>query len=244
MPSPYRLGLLLCDQERAQLTARFYGFREMFERAFNVHAPSLRWQIYDATRGDLPAVAACDGYLISGSRHSAYESLPWIAALADFVRALADAARPTVGLCFGHQVMAQALGGQVSRAPQGWGLGVCDYETVEATDWMTPPLPRFSVPVCHQDQVTALPTGARRLASSAHCANFVVEFTPRLLGLQAHPEVEPAFLEAIIDLRADSLPPELCARARRSLLRPHDSEALKRWILTFLGAPLAPLTPA
>ena len=243
MSPSYCLGLLLCDREREQLTARFYDFPELFRRAFAPLAPGLDWRIYDVPAGELPArVEDCDGYLISGSRHSTYEGLPWIEPLCAFVRALAAASRPAVGLCFGHQLMARALGGEVRRAAQGWGLGVRDYETVGAASWMDPPLARFSVPVCHQDQVLALPRGARRLASSAHCENFVVEFAPHLLGLQAHPEVEPEFLDALIELRRDSLPPDLYDEARRSLGRPHDSHALKRWIAHFLGITTAPLS--
>ena len=65
--------------------------------------------------------------------------------------------------------ISQALGGTVEKSPRGWGIGVHTYDTDRAAPWMRPVLPRFTVPVCHQDQVVGLPGGADRLASSDHC---------------------------------------------------------------------------
>lgn len=239
MTTRYRLGFLLCDRATAAIAARFRNYADMYEHAFRQLPCVMDWVTYDVTAGEVPANAhACDGYLISGSRHSAYDSLPWIAALIAFVRVLSTSDRPTVGLCFGHQILGYALGGRVARAPQGWGLGIGECHTLIETAWMRPPRPQFAVPICHQDHVLELPVAAQRLARSDHCENFIVLFAGHLLGIQGHPEFERAFLAALIDDRRAQLPPEVSAAAAVTLTRPDDSRVLKHWIADFLQIPL------
>jgi len=232
----YRLGFLLCDHAFEALEPRYGDYPEMFAQAFSTISDTIDWRVYDVTRGELPAaVGDCDGYLISGSRHGAGDALAWIPPLKVFVQQAVAAGRPLAGLCFGHQVIGAALGGLVRRAPTGWGIGVQSYEVLEAPPWMTPQLTTFKVPVCHQDQLLTLPAGARRLASSAHCPNFVVRFAPRALGIQGHPEFPAAFVAELIDTFEDALPPGLPSRARASLGEAHHGVALRHWIARFLG---------
>ncbi len=236
--SRYRLGFLRCDHALGHLAERYGDYPEMFARAFAEVTDRIDWRVYDATAGELPnAVDECDGYLISGSRHGAYDALTWIAPLAEFIRRLADGGRPLVGLCFGHQIIAHALGAEVRKADQGWGIGIHAYHVDRPTAWMQPPRETFTVPVCHQDQVLSLPPGACRLASSAHCENFIVEYNPTTLGIQGHPEFERAFIAELVEWRHDSLPAQTYAAARKSLDRRHDNATVKTWILRFLGIP-------
>ena len=78
-------------------------------------------ETFDVTAGDLPDPAAHGAYMITGSPAGAYEPLPWIAPLMQFIRSARES--KMIGVCFGHQVMAQALGGEVVKSPKGWGLG-------------------------------------------------------------------------------------------------------------------------
>ena len=232
----YRLGFLLCDHMMEPFAGQFPDYPDMFAEAFDEVTTEIEWQVFDITREELPPHAnACDGYLISGSRHGAYDALPWIARLETFIKGVAQNGQPMVGLCFGHQILGQALGGQVEVAPQGWGLGIGEYEVLSDEPWMRPQRDRFVVPVCHQDQVTALPPGAMRLARNSHCENFIVRFTDRILGVQGHPEFSVEFIRKLVEWRRDRMPETTYLAALHSLARAHDNRMLKQWIITFLG---------
>ena len=119
------VGLLECDHVDERFRDATDGdYLELFGRLFGAHVPDLELRPFDVVGGELPdGPEVCDGWVCTGSRHSAYDDLPWIADLQAFIREVAAAGRPFVGICFGHQVLAQALGGRVERA-SGWGAGV------------------------------------------------------------------------------------------------------------------------
>src|SRR5262245_19763073 len=117
---------------------------------------------YELDEGRFPdSVDECDGWICSPSRASTYDDLPWLADAEAFHREIVARERRYVGICFGHQLLAQALGGKVMRADAGWGIGVQEYDVVEALPCMTPRLERVSLLASHQDQVLAVPDGAR-----------------------------------------------------------------------------------
>lgn len=231
-----KLGLLACDFVPDELRDRFEDYPAMFAAAIAGAGVEVEWQVYRAYTGELPAAAqACDAYLITGSRAGAYDGEPWIAALESCVRDLVRQRVPLVGICFGHQLIAQALGGTVEQSPLGWGIGIHTYNTGIPAPWMRPPLPRFTVPVCHRDQVVALPDGAERLARSDHCENFLVQFNDTTMGIQGHPEFTRAYIGVLVELREDRLGAETGAAARASLSRDGDNIAIMTWIANFLG---------
>ena len=234
----YRLGFLLCDHLMEHMADRFSDYPEMFATAFAEVSDAIEWEVFDLTDGVVPqSVDACDGYLISGSRYGAYDDLPWIPLLESFIRDIAAAEQPLVGLCFGHQIVGQALGGEVSKVPQGWGIGIHEYEIDAQESWMQPPRASFIVPACHQDQVTALPPGARRVAHNGHCENFIVRYADRVLGIQGHPEFSVEFIAMLVEWRKDRLTEATYAESTASLSRAHDNRIVKHWIATFLGIP-------
>lgn len=233
-----KLGLLACDFMPDELTDRFEDYPQMFAAAIASAGATVQWQVYRAYAGELPAAAnACDAWLVTGSRAGAYDGHAWIGGLEAFVREIVSEAIPLVGICFGHQLIAQALGGTVEKSARGWGIGIHTYDTSTAAPWMRPPLPRFTVPVCHQDQVVALPGGARRLASSDHCENFLVQFNDTTIGIQGHPEFTHAYIAVLVGQRADRLDAQTGAAARASLSRDADNTAIMNWIANFLGLP-------
>ncbi len=239
----YRLGFLLCDRVLEHIADQFSDYPEMFARAFAEVSDAIEWRVFDLIESAVPpSVDACDGYLISGSRHGAYDDLPWIPLLESFIRDVAASEKPMVGLCFGHQILGQALGGEVKKVPQGWGIGIHEYEVDIDESWMQPQRASFVVPVCHQDQVIELPPGARRVAHNGHCENFVVRYADRVLGIQGHPEFSVEFITMLVEWRKDKMTAATYARARDSLSRAHDNRIIKHWIASFLGIPTLPIS--
>jgi len=232
----YRLGLLACDFVPDDLRDRFEDYPVMFAAALASTGKDVEWRTYRVYEGEVPQSAGeCDGYIATGSRAGVYEGHSWIPVLEQFIRSLVGTGHPLVGLCFGHQVMAQALGGVAERSDQGWGIGLHHYQTHSSTNWMEPPMAEFTVPVCHQDQVTAVPDGARVLASSAHCANFIIEFNETMIGIQGHPEFEKTYIEVLLELRREIIPAPVHADGVESLNRSHDNLSIMQWITNFLG---------
>lgn len=169
---------------------------EMFSAMFSDHEVTLA--PFDAYRMQLPeTVDACDGYVISGSRSGAYDDKRWIGELMAFIREAVREDVPMVGVCFGHQVMAAALGGTVERFDGGWGGGVRTMTVTSSRPWMSGSPEKLSLIMSHDDQVTKLPDGANLIGSSDHCENFLVEFTPHHVGIQGHPEFSRPFAAAI-----------------------------------------------
>ena len=232
----YRLGLLQCDVVPSELRDRFADYPEMFAAAFDNAGVKLEWRVYNLLNGEKPEkLSEVDGYITTGARAGVYDELDWYKSLVEVIRAIDSAKIPLVGICFGHQAIADALGGQVEMSDKGWGVGVCQYQTTASPAWMSPECPQFAVPVCHQDQVTALPAGSQLLASSDHCENFVVQFTPTSLGFQGHPEFNVDYVDTLIKLRQEILPKDIADAAKSSLETPHDNNMIIRWIAKFLN---------
>lgn len=192
------------------------------------------WPVW---RGDLPPeLDACDAWLITGSRNSVNDAEPWIRQLEAFVRALHAARRPLVGVCFGHQLVARALGGVVERAAVGWGVGTHRYEVIAPAPWMEPARQNLALRASHQDQVVRLPGEARLYLRSDFCplAGFTVG--THVLTIQPHPEFPAPYTRALLDRRRPVLGEACWARAVASLEEPVDARTVGRWFLRFLRA--------
>lgn len=228
-PAPVRVGLLECDHTDPELRAIDGDYGEMFLRLFARNAPHLALSRIDVIGGaPLPPPSAFDAFVVTGSRCDAVGREPWILALADLVRQAHDAQVPTVGICFGHQLIAHVLGGRVERAAHGWGVGVRAAQVT--SDALPPSVPsRFRLIHSHQDQVVALPPDAELLAASDH-APIAAFRTGSMLGFQGHPEFSPRFATALMDHRADRIGAEVVAEARPTLSEPTDAAVVARWI--------------
>lgn len=138
------------------------------------------------------------------------------------------------GICFGHQVMASAFGGEVIQSPKGWGIGLHTYDVFERRPWMDEAT-AIRAPVSHQDQVVRRPDGSRVLAGSDFTPNGALEYTDfPAISFQCHPEFEPAFARALIERRRHRLDPALAEAALSSLEQPNDNVRLAGWIASFL----------
>jgi len=230
------IGILDCDRVDAQLVGRFGEYSQMVSAGLTALNPGLGFRMYDALRGQRPTtLSECDAYIITGSRHNAYDDLPWIEGLRKLVRRAATGRAPLAGICFGHQLIASAMGGQVARSAKGWGLGNACYPLLRHQSWMVPAREQICLLTSHQDQVVRLPDGALRLAGNAFCEHFMFQLGERLVGIQGHPEFVPDYARALLDQRREQLPAEQAARAQASLATPHDGPLLLLWLLNFFG---------
>jgi GMP synthase-like glutamine amidotransferase len=229
-----RIGLLECDHVGRKYRGIAGDYFDMFAVIFDRFAPKVELVPFDVVGGVLPdAVDTCQGYVCTGSRYSAYDDYPWIRQLVGFVREVQTASVPFVGICFGHQILAQALGGRVAKAASGWGAGahILDVDTTAAAvPWMVPAQDACNLLFMHQDQVVDLPRGATLLGSAEHCPVAMFEVGAGLLGVQAHPEFTPDFAAALIHDRSTLITEAVSERALASLGKPTDEAVVTAWM--------------
>ncbi len=146
------IGILICGHFSDDIKARYGTYRDLYA---DMLGPGYACRPYFVVDGEFPAsITEQDGWLVSGSRSGAYEDHPWIPPLEGFLRDAYAADVPIVGICFGHQILAQALGGTVEKYAGGWSFGPVEYRFRDG--------PSQTIVAVHQDQVTVPPKDAAR----------------------------------------------------------------------------------
>jgi len=220
-----KIGILLTGHPPDELQGQFSEYDAMF--AALLDGNGFSYETFAVVDGQFPKdESQADGWIITGSRHGAYEDHPWIPPLEDLIRAIQASGRPLIGVCFGHQIIAQALGGKVEKFAGGWAVGRTEYDydgqTVTLNAW-------------HQDQVVALPDGARVLGSNAFCRNAMIAYGDTVWTVQAHPEYGSDFIQGLIDTRGKGVVPDaLLQSASERLPGPNDNPAIGRQMAEFL----------
>lgn len=226
-----KIGLLECDDVVGRFPHLDGGYRDMFAALL----PGFDFRHYQAHRGELPASPRdCDAWMCTGSKYSVYDKLEWIDAVSAFIRDIGETGAPFVGICFGHQMLAHAMGGEVAKASEGWGVGVLPVEVLRTEPWMHPPLQTFRIQHMHQDQVQTLPPHAVVLGRSPHCDIGMFRVGDSMLGIEGHPEFTVPFGEALIKARRDSIGDERAEQALATLSQPTDAPVVGTWISQFL----------
>ncbi len=229
------IGLLEAETLPDKVIKEFGSYGNMFVRLLSADNPDFRFRYYQADQGQLPAnIDECDAYIITGSRHNAYDTDPWIENLKTFVREIDTAKKKCLGVCFGHQLIAEALGGKVERSEKGWGIGVAEFNIREPLPLMADIGNKFEILVSHQDQVTKLPRSALHLASSNFCPFGAYTVGNHLLSMQGHPEFTPDYLTRLITKRREIIGPGKADKALNlmGLFRPNTK--LVKLITAFL----------
>lgn len=224
-----RLGILETGRPPGDLGQRFGDYpsmvRDMLGDGFDI-------DIFNVAAGELPSDPNGQAYLITGSPAGVYDPLPWIEPLGAFIRAAT--ASKMVGICFGHQVMAQALGGHVEKSDKGWSTGLQRYSIDRVEPWMDS-VGSIAIPASHQDQVVVQPPNARIVASSDFTPFAAFAWADRpAISFQAHPEFPVPYAKALIEQRYDVVPEPDAAIA--SLDSPNDGARVAGWIRRFLKA--------
>ncbi len=214
-------------------------FIDMFRQA----GMDFDYRVFHVAEGEMPAaIDDCDAWLITGSPCSVYEPLPWISVLEDFVREAFAAGQPQVGVCFGHQLVAQALGGHVAKAESGWVLGRHHLQVKLARPWMTRRQSEYRLHYINQDQVLELPPGVTLLGESPRCPNALYEADGRLLCIQPHPEQPVASMRLFTDylLQKGAISETEHRAALASLENGHaDSMLVAGWLGNFIRSAVA-----
>ena len=184
------------------------------------------YAVFSVVDGEFPeAPDACDGWLVTGSRHGAYEDHPWIPPLERFIRDCYAARVPMIGVCFGHQIIAQAMGGKVVKYPEGWSVGRTAYRIDGDT---------YHINAWHQDQVVEVPVGATVIGESDFCAHAALVYDDVFLTIQPHPEFDDAVIEGLIAHRGTGIvPDDLLDTARAEIGKPSQRHAFAERMRAF-----------
>lgn len=225
-----RLGLLETDTLYDSLIDDYGSYGKMFAAFFDALGGQLSYRHYQVQAGELPQhIDECDAYLITGSKAGVYDPLPWIAALESWIVDFHRQRARIIGICFGHQVIAQSLGGTAAKSEKGWGLGV-----LSCGQTLTGNASTLRLIHSHQDQVITLPPNTLRLAGSDFCPNAALAIGNNVLTFQGHPEFTPRYLQRLLEQRKGRIDSEVISRALASLNKATDHEQVGRYLLDFI----------
>ena len=235
-----RITIIETGQVPQKHRQRHGSFPDMFERMVRAEDPSAEVEVVSIPSGDaLPDPDKVEAILITGAAAGVYDGLDWIAPLEDFVRTAHANNTPMVGVCFGHQLIAQALGGTVRKSERGWGIGRHVYRVAQDNGVVDGE--EVAIACSHQDQVIEAPRDAQTILSS--------DFTPHAgllyangttLSVQPHPEFDVEFAQVCCELRDGKAPDDVVATARDSLAQPLDNAKLGGAITRFLAKRTTP----
>ncbi|MEP1230413.1 MAG: type 1 glutamine amidotransferase [Litorimonas sp.] len=230
-----KIGILQAGRAPDSLQSEHGDYNEMSQVFLGL--PSANVQHYAVLDGEFPdSVSDCDGWFITGSRFGVYEGHDWIAPLEAFVRSAHAENRKMVGICFGHQIMAQALGGRVVKYDKGFSVGAVDYTltgSLAPADEGASATTRLNA--YHQDQVETPPDAAELILTSDFCHYAGFAYGDWGLSVQPHPEFEGEYLkELVAERRGTLLSNEISDEALLSLETPAQKH-FQGLIRTFFG---------
>lgn len=238
-PSKLVIGILECGQTRSDWLAEHGEMADPFPPFLRRAEPSLTFKVYKVHKGELPqSPQECDAWLITGSPHSVYQRFDWQDRLASF---LADAIkhRPAVGICYGHQLLHDALGGTVEKTDSGWGIGVQKYHLRETPEWAPgagddQSVDGFRLIALHQDQVTRPAPDTRVLAGNDFCPLGITTIGDNVFTIQAHPEMTRKLARTIYEEQRQKQGDTPTDAAVKSLETDIDDDLAGHWIMAFI----------
>lgn len=232
------IGLLEAEILPPKVVAEFGSYGKMFETLLLSSRPDWSFRYYATENGELPrSMNECDAYIITGSRHSAFDNLAWINDLKNWISEANQKEKKCLGICFGHQVIAAALGGKVERSVKGWGIGASTFKVYDRPRWMVEsiePGDALTMLVSHQDQVTACPPAAKLWISNDFCPVGGFYVGQHLFSLQGHPEFRPDYLKRLVNKRKAVLGDKVAVNALISIEKYIDPGIFSELLCQFL----------
>lgn len=226
-----RVAVLQCGEAIESAREEFGDYDEMCKAMLGL-APheADSYRVFDE---HFPAVDDYDVFVVTGSRFGVYEPHDWIMPLENLIREVHRKRKKMVGVCFGHQIIAQALGGRVAKSDKGLGVGLMRYQMSDAKGQLRD----VSLYVWHQDQVIDAPAKAEVIASSSFCPVAALKYGEQILTFQAHPEFTEGYERALLsERRGVALSEEAADRGLESLARPSDSAQICQILTEFAFA--------
>ena len=204
-----KIGILLVGRASEDLVEKYGTYAEMLIALINSDEKVFEFETFNILDSIFPKNHfECDGWIVTGSPHGVYEEHFWIPTVSQLINDIYNAYLPIFGVCFGHQLIAQALGGSVEKSIKGWGLGLHTYKIDNIASYMGNLSEELTLNICHQDQVLQLPENSTLYASSEFCENAGFYIKDKVLTMQAHPEFEVEFIEALLNARREVIIPK------------------------------------
>ncbi|KAK0715187.1 class I glutamine amidotransferase-like protein [Lasiosphaeris hirsuta] len=249
-PTPLRLAILEADTPLPGIDARYKGYHGVFTHLFTrAAAPAPLSSLLTLSRHHVvddvtayPSLDAIDAVLITGSKHSAFRDDEWITALVEFTRkALIDLRIRVVGICFGHQIVARAMGVPVRRSDAGWEISVTETRLSEKGCELFGK-ETLKIQQMHRDQALGVPAGAELLASTDKCPNHGFIVPGRVITVQGHPEFTDDIMQEILETRHATglFSDDLFQSGMDRRADEQDGVLMARVFLKFLQEPPAP----
>ncbi len=234
MPS-YRLGILDCDELSEAVRDDYVCYGTMFRDLLAPWSGGINFVRYSIVDHEFPSSAGdCDAYLITGSKTGVYDDVPWLPRLREFINSAYDLGERLIGICFGHQLIADTLGGKAEKSSKGWGIGNYTVSKNTTDTFLTSMPENLRLLYSHQDQVTKLPTGAVDLYGNEFCPHAAYILPGKVLAFQGHPEFTRDYCRRLMMTRRDRYPPECYDRAMASLDDPLDDQLVACLIIDFI----------
>ena len=236
--SKLTIGILLTDHVLEDLQIKHGDQDDFYYRLFEEVDADIELKIYDVTNADYPeSINECDGYLITGSKLSVYDDVQWIRDLEAYIHLLHSKKKALLGVCFGHQLIAKALGGEVRKAKEGWVLGLQDYQFHQSFPWLNEMNTMVKLIHSHQDQVISLPDKAELVASNHLVPHAMYFIGNHIMSIQGHPEFTNDYAYDVVCKRRDVLGEELYSLASASLMsEKSDYLEVTNWWVDFFKA--------
>jgi len=231
-----KIGILKAGSIPNELSENHIEYWEMWRNAVIEQDPSCKITIFDIRNDEFPSkIDECDSYICTGSASSAYSNEVWVFNLIKFVRECHKQKKKLLGICFGHQLIALALGGKCERSSTGWGIGIKRSYIKSEQRWLTPFTDKFDLIYSHQDQVTELPIIANHIGFSDHCRYSMFSVEDHILGIQGHPEWSIDYALDLLEFRSSIINKTCLNKALATLENSKpDSELVLGWAARFL----------